>query len=78
MIKITYFAQFRESTNKQEENLQDFPSNAVDLYENISQQYSFNLDQKSVLLSVNDEFQDWNYILKPGDHVVFIPPMNGG
>lgn len=33
---------------------------------------------KSLLVAVNDEYADDDYIIKPEDEVVLIPPVSGG
>jgi len=37
-----------------------------------------NANQKQLMVAVNEEFSDWDYILQEGDEVVFIPPVAGG
>lgn len=32
----------------------------------------------SLLIAVNDEYADTNYIIKPDDEIVIIPPVSGG
>jgi molybdopterin converting factor small subunit len=36
------------------------------------------MDRDQLKVAVNSEFSDWRRTLRPGDALVFIPPVAGG
>ena len=77
-IDLKYFAQHREFAKKDEESIQTESCTPAGLYEEIKQRYQFPQKQKHLMVAVNEEFSSWDYLLKEGDEVVFIPPVAGG
>ena len=77
-IELKYFAQLREIAKKDSENIQTECCTPAGLFEELKQKYQFPHKQKQLMVAVNEEFSDWDYILQEGDEVVFIPPVAGG
>ena len=77
-IRIEYFARFRERAGVPSEYVNTDAVNAAALYRQIAANHGFNLSQAQLRVAVNDEFVGWDYALKNGDTVVFIPPVAGG
>ena len=77
-ITVEYFAQFRDLANCAGEVRQTLAESVSDLYQEVAQSHQFNLPIDDLKVAVNEEFADWNYQLKDGDTVVFIPPVAGG
>ncbi len=54
-------------------------SKVSDLLKALAQRFPrFGEMQKSMLVAVDVEYQDRNYVLKPGDEVSLFPPVQGG
>lgn len=77
-IDIKYFAQLREIAKKDAESFQTKSCTPAGLYEELKQRYQFPHKQKQLMVAVNEDFSDWNYLLQEGDEIVFIPPVAGG
>lgn len=77
-IKIKYFASLREKSNKLEETLDVSSANLADLYNKLSHEYKFPLNFEQVKYAVNSEYVSFDYQLKNGDTITFIPPVAGG
>lgn len=77
-IDIIYFAQFREQAGVSSEQLVVPAGSTEVLYRQLAGRHGFQLPQSAVKVAVNDEFVDWDYQLRDGDTVVFIPPVAGG
>jgi molybdopterin synthase sulfur carrier subunit len=73
-----YFAGFRETTGRSEEEISTKASTTGELYDEISERYGFDRPKSSLRVAVNDEFRDWTTALQPEDRVAFIPPVSGG
>ena len=82
-ITVEYFAQFRDLAGKRQERLQ-LPATTPPLptiaqvYDQLAAQYHFPLGKSDVKVAINEEFAHWDYQLKDGDTLVFIPPVAGG
>jgi molybdopterin converting factor small subunit len=48
------------------------------LYDGLARQHGFPLPHTSIRPAVNDAFRAWDYPLRDGDRVVFVPPVSGG
>ena len=77
-IKLQYFAGLREQRGCSEEEVETRAETAEDLYRELSDRHGFEHPQSSLRVAVNDDFTGWDTRLKPGDLVVFIPPVSGG
>ena len=77
-ITIEYFALFREQAGKHDEKRVIQDSKLSNLFSLLTKEYGFQLGMDKVQVAVNEEFVDWEYQLKSGDVVVFIPPVAGG
>ena len=77
-IQIQYFAVLREQSGKSAEGIQTSATTARDLYQELKNRYRFTLSPDLLRVALNNEFKDWDTVLKSGDQVVFIPPVAGG
>ena len=77
-IQLKYFAQLKEIANKDSESVKTEACTPSGLFEEMKQRYQFPHKQKQLMVAINDDFSDWDHILKDGDEVVFIPPVAGG
>lgn len=77
-ITITYYAILREQRGLSEERLESAAATAAELYEALRGAHGFSLAPHQLKVAINDAFTPWDTPLKPGDHVVFIPPVAGG
>lgn len=77
-IKISYFALLREERGLEQEELEVSPTTAEALYSLLAEKYSFSLRSALLRAAVNEEYVPWDYQIKDGDEVVFIPPVAGG
>jgi len=83
MIKILYFARFRDTLDCAEENLA-LPLNTstvealVSLLCERGQLWRETLTASQVLVAINQELTDLTASIKDGDEVAFFPPVTGG
>ncbi len=77
-IKVQYFALLREERGMSAETVISEAQTVKQFYEELKRQHHFRLTVDVLRVAVNDEFKDWDTILKDGDRVVFIPPVAGG
>ncbi len=77
-VRVQYVAILREQRGVSEEQLSTPAASVSALYEELQRQHRFTLPASRIRAAVNDEFVRPDTALKPGDHVVFIPPVAGG
>ena len=77
-IHIQYFALLREQRGQSEETLHTGARTPKELYSQLQKDYRFTLPERSVRVSVNERFADWQTELRSGDRLVFLPPVSGG
>jgi molybdenum cofactor guanylyltransferase len=77
-IRVQYYALLREQAGRSDETLTTRARTPRDLYSELSARYPFTLPADLLRVAINAEFGDWTQPLKPGDAVVFIPPVAGG
>ena len=77
-IRVQYYALLREQAGRSAETLQTRARTPRDLYAELRARYPFTLPPEMLRVAINTEFGDWSQPLKPGDAVVFIPPVAGG
>ena len=77
-LHVQYFALLREQAGRREEALQSRAGTARELYQELAARYPFTLAPELLRVAINAEFADWDTPLRPGDAVVFIPPVAGG
>jgi molybdopterin-guanine dinucleotide biosynthesis protein A len=77
-IRVQYYALLREQAGRSTETLQTRARTPRDLYAELRARHPFTLPPEMLRVAVNAEFGDWSQPLKPGDAVVFIPPVAGG
>jgi len=49
-----------------------------DLYDRLALEHGLGIGRGAVRAVVDDEFVAWNFALKDGASVAFLPPMSGG
>jgi molybdopterin converting factor subunit 1 len=80
IVKVLYFASFRESVGRDEEN-RPLPDGArvADLWDGLSREVPhFAAFRSMPAAAVNREYADPGKILRDGDEVAFLPPVAGG
>lgn len=77
-IKILYFASLREQRGVSSESVQTECRTAYELWKSLSQDHNLTMDLDILKVAANDEYVDFNYTLREGDQIVFIPPVAGG
>jgi molybdopterin converting factor subunit 1 len=79
-IEVTarYFAAFRERAGRDSERVTTDARTAADLYGELARRHGFADSIARCKVAINDELEDWNATLSPGDEVLFFPPVAGG
>ncbi len=77
-IKILYFASLREQRGLSSESIKTECRTALELWKSISLEHKLEMNLEILKVAANDEYVDFNYHLKNGDQIVFIPPVAGG
>jgi len=77
-IRVQYFALLREQAGRSDETVATRARNPRELYAELASRYPFTLPTAMLRVAINAEFGEWSQPLKPGDSVVFIPPVAGG
>jgi molybdopterin-guanine dinucleotide biosynthesis protein A len=77
-LQLQYFAILREQAGKRSETVTTSATTPAQLYAELQPRYGFTLAATQLKVAVNNEFCDWQYALKSGDVVTFIPPVAGG
>jgi molybdenum cofactor guanylyltransferase len=77
-IRVQYYALLREQAGCSGETLHTQARTPLELYSQLRAKYPFTLPPEMLRVAVNAEFGEWSQPLKPGDAVVFIPPVAGG
>lgn len=75
-VEVRYFALFRERAGTDRERIETDAKTAGQLYAEL--QPRLGLTPDLVRPAVNGEFVALDHPLKPGDEIVFIPPVAGG
>ncbi len=63
-LNVQYFALFREQAGKRDEQLKTVASSPALLYAELQQRYGFKLTMNQLKVAVNNEFSDWQTLLK--------------
>ncbi len=77
-VTVEYFAVLRDCAGKNSESLALESAWPAAVYDQLQARYRFPLDRSRIHLAVNGEFAAWDQTLRPGDTVVFLPPVCGG
>jgi len=77
-VHVQYFAILREQRGAAQEELATDAATPAELYNELRARYGFSLPGERVRAAINDEFASASAMLRPGDRVVFIPPVAGG
>lgn len=77
-VRVQYYAILREQRGESAEEVPYSGESAEALYARLAEAHGFTLSVADVRVAVNGEFADWDRVVRPGDMVVFIPPVAGG
>jgi molybdopterin converting factor small subunit len=77
-IYIEYFAKLREESNLKHETIETLANTAEELFKELKNKHNFSFPQATLKVSINDEFSDWDTVIKDKDNIVFIQPVAGG
>lgn len=76
-INVEYFAILREHVGHSRESFETDSRTVAELYDELDRRYIFP-KVSHIKVAINDEFGEWDSVLKDGDSVVFVPPVAGG
>ncbi|MGD8784621.1 MAG: molybdopterin converting factor subunit 1 [Thioalkalispiraceae bacterium] len=74
-VEVKFFASLRERVGKSEEELDAAGQSVRDIWQQTSGEQVL---PDNMLIAVNMEYVDREYIVKDGDEVAFFPPVTGG
>jgi MoaD family protein len=79
-VHVQFYAQLRDLIGMRELEVELAEGAAVrDLLEKIyAQQPALRPHDKSIVIGAGVEFVDRNYMLKPGEEIAIMPPVQGG
>lgn len=77
-VTVRYFAVLKDRSGIASEEIDTTATSVLELYDERSAMYSFDLNANLVRWAINGEFASADTELKHGDEVVFIPPVAGG
>jgi molybdopterin converting factor subunit 1 len=77
-LSIQYFALLREQRGLTQETLSTAATTPAALYEELRARHGFTLPADRIRAAINGEFAAADALLRPGDAIVFIPPVAGG
>ncbi len=79
-ITVHFYSYFAELIGHREIEEQLPPGSTIgDLLQRLLPRFpALSVMQKSLLIAVGVEYQDRNYVLKPGEEVSLFPPVQGG
>lgn len=77
-VTVEYFAVFRAQAKRSSEEIPLDGTSLADLYDRMRARHGFALERDSVHVAINDVYASWDAVLRPGDRLVFIPPVSGG
>jgi len=77
-LHLQYFALLREQRGLREETVETTATTPEALYAELRARHAFSLPGDSIRAAVNGNFVPADTGLKPGDTIVFIPPVAGG
>ncbi len=80
LLRVKYFARFREITGKEEEDIViTSGSTVMDLKKRILRNYpGMSRYEKVLLVACNDQFANDDRKLSPDDTIAIFPPVSGG
>ncbi len=79
-IDILYFSSLKDKIKKGKETIEiEQESDLSALIQNLKQKYpEISQNLNNVMIAVNEQYVEKDYILKEGDTVALIPPVSGG
>lgn len=77
-ITLEFFAQFREDTGKNRDQIKTRSTTARELYEELDRRHGFRSRPETTRIAVNDSLASWSTLIQDGDTVVFLTPFGGG
>lgn len=78
MINILLFASLKEKVGQERIEWDGSGLTVSQLKEQMIEKYDLTSELQSVMVAVNEEFEEESYILVEGDTLAFIPPVSGG
>ncbi len=78
-IKVTYYGQFRDITDLNEEEIETKDGvTVVELRDQVREKYPRIAAKKEILVAINNSFVPLETVVKQDDNVAFFPPVSGG
>lgn len=78
IVRVDYYAYFRERRGLSTEEVETSATNLGDLYCELAERHGFNMPISAVKAIVGDEFVAMGSEIEDGATVVFVPPVAGG
>lgn len=77
-VKVLYFASLRDDAGVSQEYLETGAKTIRELFEEINGGKKFKLSLNNLRAARNEEYTDFDALLREGDVIAFIPPVAGG
>jgi molybdopterin converting factor subunit 1 len=77
-VEVHYYAILRDRAGRRSEQVETGAATAGELFDELAARHDLRLSRAAMRVAINDEFGDWQQVLRSGDRVVFIPPVAGG
>jgi MoaD family protein len=77
-VRIKYYAKYRETTGKKEEEMEISSLTIGELIEVLKKKYPSLANERGSIIAVNNRFTKDDIPLSDGDVVSFFPPVSGG
>lgn len=77
-VKVEYFAKLKQEAGVSQIEVKTSAITTAGLWEECRLRNNLSLKLPQVKVAVNNEFQDWDYQLKAGETIGFMPPFAGG
>ncbi|MGH8107110.1 MAG: MoaD/ThiS family protein [Arenimonas sp.] len=76
-ITVLYFASFQEAAGIDSETIEK-PVSLTALFESLKLKYQFKFQAANIRVAVDGVFVGWQYEIRDGSEIAFIPPVSGG
>jgi len=77
-VTARYFAVFRERAGRETETLSTAAGTAAELFDEVADLHGFADSRERCKVAINGALARWESALRPGDEVLFFPPVAGG
>jgi molybdopterin synthase catalytic subunit len=80
MVTVLLFASLRDATGLSSLDVEVRDLTTIEqVYESLTFKYPrLKLFRHNLLIALNEEYADWDSLVKPGDEIALFPPVSGG